>query len=157
MPLAKMPDQKLQDKIALAAGEMLPPSKTMSNPAFKGTKYAGLAQVAAVVEPVLLEHKLAHQTFFEGRNIVYRVWDMDTGAEFRSSLEMPLDNLSGNVWQGIGQGITYLRRYVMVAFWNLIPEDDDANSAPARRAPEPSAAQKSVEDAVATVQGGGSL
>lgn len=153
MPAANLgPMRKLQDKIALAAAEMLPPQKAMSNPAFKGTKYAGLAQVAAVVEPVLLEHKLAHQTFFDGRNIVYRVWDMETGEEFRSSLEMPLDNLSGNVWQGIGQGITYLRRYVMVAFWNLIPEDDDGNSAPRRETPA-----RTTAEAIAEVQGGGSL
>ena len=152
MPVAKTPEQKLNDKIALAAAEMLPPKKDLSNPAFKGTKYAGLAQVAAVIEPVLLEYKLSHQTFFEGRNIVYRVWDMETGAEFRSSLEMPLDNLSGNVWQGIGQGITYLRRYVMVAFWNLIPEDDDGNSAPRRETP-----QRTTEEVVAAVQSGGSL
>lgn len=157
MPAANSPERKLLDKIALAAAEMLPPKKELANPGFKGTKYAGLAQVALVVEPVLLEHKLSHQTFFEGRNIVYRVWDMETGEEFRSSLEMPLDNLSGNVWQGIGQGITYLRRYVMVAFWNLIPEDDDANSAPRRAEPASTTAGTPTADVVAAVQGGGSL
>lgn len=152
-PAVKAEDARLMDKIALAAGEMLPPKKALDNPGFKGTKYAGLAQVIAVVEPALQEHGLAHQTLFDGRNIVYRVWDMDSNATLESSLEMPLDNLTGNVWQGIGQGITYLRRYVMVAFWGLIPEDNDANDAPPRvKAPTPTA------ETIAAVQsGGGSL
>lgn len=157
MAVVKQPEHKLLDKIALAAGEMLPPKKEMSNPAFKGTKYAGLAQVAAVVEPVLVKHGLAHQTLFQGDDIVYRVWDMDTAAEVRSSLRMPVDNLSGNVWQGIGQGITYLRRYVMVAFWGLIPEDDDGNSAPRRETPARTQSTP-TEETIANVQsGGGSL
>lgn len=152
-------EKQLLDKIALAAGEMLPPKKVLENPGFKGTKYAGLAQVAAVVEPVLESHGLAHMTLFRGRMIGYKVWDMETGWFIVSELEMPLDGLTGNVWQGIGQGITYLRRYVMVAFWGLIPEDDDANSAPARKqAPAQAASQQSDTAAtVAALQQGGSL
>jgi hypothetical protein len=155
MPAAAAKRLLLTDKIALAQGEMLPPAKALSNPAFKGTKYAGLAQVAAVVEPVLTEHGLAHLTLFRGREIVYRVWDMESKEQIESSLEMPLDNLSGNVWQGIGQGITYLRRYVMVAFWNLIPEDDDGNSAPRRETPARLPETQDSPDQPST--GGGSL
>lgn len=154
MAAAKSPENALLDKLALASSAMLPLKKTTANPGFKGTKYSTLADVINVIEPQLEEHKLAHMVVFRGRSIVYRVWDMETGAAVESELEMPLDGLTGNVWQGIGQGITYLRRYITVAFWNLIPEDDDANTAPRREAPARTTPAPAASAAAAPSDGG---
>jgi hypothetical protein len=142
----------LMEKVALASSAMLPPKKTAANPGFKGTKYATLADVINVIEPQLEEHKLAHLILFRGRNIVYRVWDLEGAEKIESELEMPMDGLSGNISQQVGGMITYFRRYVLVSFWNLIPEDDDGNSAPRRETP-----QRTAEEVIAAVQGGGSL
>lgn len=152
----KDPSHILLEKIAVAAAEMLPPKKEMSNPAFKGTKYAGLAQIAAVVEPALAENGLAHMTTFQGRQIVYTVFDLEHGTQINSNIEMPIEDLSGNIAQQIGSMTTYFRRYLMVAFWNLIPEDDDGNDAPRRATPARAAATPTSET-IAEVQGGGSL
>lgn len=128
-----LPEQALLAKIAAASADMIDPKKTSTNPHFH-SKFAGLDATMEVIEPVLAAHKLGHQTVFHGTAIVYRVWDIDTGlaAESRVELSSILDGLSGNIWQQLGQAFTYMRRYLAQAFWNLVPEDDDAQSAPTR-------------------------
>lgn len=139
--------QALLLKISMAADTMTNPKKSSDNPHFR-SKFAGLDQTMAVVEPALREVGLGHNTTFDGTAIVYRVWDIDTGrgTESRVELASVMEDLTGNVWQQIGQSFTYLRRYLAQAFWNLVPEDDDASSAPTR-ASSPARARKDAEKA----------
>lgn len=134
---------KLYKKIAAASAEVADPKKTSTNPHFN-SKFAGLQETVNVLEPVLAKHKLGHHTVFDGTAIIYRVWDIDTGEAVDSRVELAsiLEGLSGNVWQSLGQAFTYLRRYLAQAFWGLVPEDDDAQSAPSR----PAAARKVNEN-----------
>lgn len=129
------PEQQLLAKIAKASSEMVDPKKTATNPHF-GSKFANLEDTMAVIESVLQANGLGHNTVFNGTAIRYQVWDVETGVLTASELELKdiLDGLSGNVWQSIGQAFSYLRRYLAQAFWSLVPEDDDAQSAPSRSA-----------------------
>jgi hypothetical protein len=133
----KTPDHGLLLKIHAAQQVIDNPKKTSSNPAFKGrnAKYAGLEATMDVVDAALAEVGLGHTVFFQGRNIVYRVFDLSNGAYLDSAAELPLDGLTGNVWQQMGQAFTYMRRYLAQAVFQLIPEDTDANDAPKRTAP----------------------
>lgn len=114
---------------------MVDPKKTSENPHFK-SKFASLEATMDVIEPVLSKHGLGHQTIFSGTHIQYVVWDTSTGEKRISSLDLALllEGLTGNVWQSLGQAVSYMRRYLAQAFWGLVPEDDDAQSAPSRPA-----------------------
>lgn len=114
---------------------MADPKKTSENPHFR-SKFASLEATMEVIEPVLSKHELGHQTIFAGTCIQYVVWDTNTGEKCISSLDLQLlmGGLAGNVWQGMGQAVSYMRRYLAQAFWGLVPEDDDAQSAPSRPA-----------------------
>lgn len=148
---------QLYAKIAAASAEMVDPKKTSENPHFK-SKFAGLDATMEVIEPVMQKHGLAHNTVFDGTAIVYRVWDISTGASSESRVELAsiLEDLSGNIWQALGQAFTYMRRYLAQAFWNLVPEDDDAQSAPNRPAAQ-SRVQQVAETSVGNLNGGGVL
>lgn len=138
--------QKLLLKISMASDAMTNPKKATPNPGFKGSKYATLQDTMTVIEPILREVGLAHCTTFDGTQIVYTVWDIDTGHAFGSKLDIGpiMEGLTGNVWQQIGQAFTYLRRYLAQAFWNLVPEDDDAHTAP-QRATSPARTRKAAD------------
>lgn len=141
MPTASKPKTFMQ-KIAAAAGEMENPKKRATNPHFK-SMYANLEGTMDVIEPVLEKHGLSHLFFFDGTILNYQVFDPETEDLMQSSLDLKdiLVGLDGNVWQQIGQAFTYLRRYLAQAFWGLVPEDDDANSAPSRPAAQRKAQQ----------------
>jgi hypothetical protein len=119
----------LLDKIATASAAMGDLKKDATNPHFS-SKFASLEATMDVIEPALREFGLGHQTVFEGTAIIYRVWDCETGVVVESRVELAsiLDGLGGNIWQQLGQAFTYMRRYLAQAFWNLVPEDDDAQS-----------------------------
>lgn len=133
--VSRTPEQQLLAKIADAGRAMTNPLKTSTNPHYK-SKFASLEETMAVVEPVLETYGLGHTTIFNGTCIQYQVWDIETGAMIFSSLDLKdiMQGLEGNVWQQIGQAFSYLRRYLSQAFWNLVPEDTDAQSAPSRAA-----------------------
>jgi hypothetical protein len=123
----------LRQKIAAASAKMDNPVKRSANPHY-GSKFANLRDTMDIVEPVLDELGLAHIVYFNGTTITYEVFDPDTGEVFASALDLKdiLAGLDKNPWQSIGQAFTYLRRYLMQAFWGMIPLDDDAQSAPSR-------------------------
>jgi hypothetical protein len=104
---------------------------------------------------VLEKHKLGHRVVYRGKEIVYQVYCLDSEFMLESALELPIDNMMGsNVWQEFGKATTYLRRYLAQAFWNLIPEDTDAQGAPkteapARKTSETQAKQSKAEATVA--------
>lgn len=152
--MTKLPEHQLLEKINKAQTTMLDPKKTSENPHFK-SKFAGLDSTMDVIEPVLAENGLGHLTVFEGRDIVYTVFDLETGCILRSRLELPMDGLTGNVWQQLGQATTYMRRYLSQAFWNLVPEDDDAQSAPSRPAAQrkPQQAHRSGDEELGQASG----
>lgn len=152
MPPAKTDktDAPFLKRVSAAGLEMENPKKRADNPHFK-SKFANLGTTMDVIEPVMAEYALGHIFIFDGTTLVYRVFCLIEPESFfqdsRIDLADVLQGLSGNVWQQIGQSFTYLRRYLSQAFWNLIPEDDDAQSAP-RRQSAPAAARKSNRDAL---------
>lgn len=149
-------------KIAAAQTEMDNPKKRSTNPHFS-SKFASLESTFEVITPVLEKYGLSHVCYFDNTAIVYMVFDTESDERLLSRLELKdiLDGLSGNVWQQIGQAFTYLRRYLSQAFWGLVPEDTDAQSAPSRpaaqRKPAESAtkAQSRVNEAEASINGSG--
>jgi uncharacterized membrane-anchored protein YhcB (DUF1043 family) len=145
MPVAK---RNLLQKIADAQDEMDNPKKRADNPHFK-SKFASLADTMDVIETALGKHKIGHLFVFEGTSLTYRVYDLDSDEVVISSLDISIlmEGLSGNVWQQMGQSFTYLRRYLSQAFWNLVPEDTDAQDAPSR--PAAQRATKNSDNAVA--------
>lgn len=151
-----MADTSLFQKISAARGDMSNPQKNSTNPHFK-SKFAGLEETMAVVEPALVDNGLDHMTFFNGTSIVYQVYCPETGESVQSSLDLGhvLSGLEGNVWQQIGQSFTYLRRYLAQAFWGLIPEDTDAQSAPSRPAAQrkPQQAHRSGDEELGQASG----
>lgn len=123
----------LYQKLARAVDEMKDPSKNSVNSHFKN-RYAGLEETVDVVKEGLKDAGLSMVTLFEGRVMVLRVFDTETGEFVDSRLEIPFDDLTGNTFQQIGSGITYYRRYLLQAFFSLVAEDDDAQGAPSRPA-----------------------
>lgn len=142
MPVAK--PKSLLHKIAAASAEMDNPKKRSNNPHYS-SKFANLRDTMDIIEPVLEAHKLGHVFYFDGTALTYQVFDLESDGLIVSRLDIALlmENLDKNPWQGIGQAFTYLRRYLSQAFWGMIPEDDDGESAPSRapaaqRATQPS-------------------
>jgi hypothetical protein len=140
---------KMSDSIiALAAalskaqGMIDDATKTGMNPAFR-SKYADLAAVRAVVREPLAVNDLAivqAPRTVEGAVEVETMLIHKSGEFLSETLRMPV-----NKWdaQGIGSGITYARRYGLMAILSIASEDDDGNAAVARTAaPAPAPAPK---------------
>lgn len=106
------------------------PRKSGENPHFKSS-YATLSDVLGVLRPVLED---------KGLRIIQYPGVIENGAY---CLVTTLRHLSGNDFtltsplptkdmgdpQKLGSAITYLRRYVLLSLFGLVPTDDDGNSA----------------------------
>jgi hypothetical protein len=138
-------DAPFLNRVSAAGLEMENPKKRAENPHYS-SKFANLADTMDVIEPVMAEYGLGHIFVFDGTTLVYRVFCLaepeSLFQDSRIDLADVLQGLSGNVWQQIGQSFTYLRRYLSQAFWNLVPADNDAQSAPQRKATKPAAKRK---------------
>ncbi len=132
----KMSDSIIELAAALskAQGMIDDATKTGMNPAFR-SKYADLAAVRAVVREPLAVNDLAivqAPRTVDGAVEVETMLIHKSGEFLSETLRMPV-----NKWdaQGIGSGITYARRYGIMAMLSIASEDDDGNAATNRTAP----------------------
>lgn len=121
--------QDIAAALAKAQGAMGKVVKGNMNPHFR-SKYADLAAVSDAARSALSENGIA---------VFQSVETSETGAYSLVTLlthssgqwitgEVPL-LLSKQDMQGLGSGMTYARRYGLLAVCNLAPEDDDGNAA----------------------------
>jgi hypothetical protein len=114
-------------------------SKTATGvvPGKRSYKYADLADLSAVVLPLLGKHGLSWTTMptVEAGAFGLRYELLHTSGEFRSGF-YPLP--TGSAWE-IGSALTYGRRYTLSAVTGVAADEDDdghvAQSAPAPRQP----------------------
>ena len=128
------------EALSTAIGELA--AVTKRSTADTGTyayRYADLAAVLDVVRPALAAHGLAVvQTVDVGDDVVaVRSTVVHTSGEWLSfpPLSLPVRTASA---QAVGSGITYARRYSLLALLGVATDDDDgasATSPPKRTAP----------------------
>jgi hypothetical protein len=98
--------------------------------------YAGLPKIVEVVRPIMAAHNLGFtQTFdylHDGISLVTTLFHTTTGETITSEMKMPvLSDPRQNVYQSLGSGVSYIRRYMLSAILGLVTDDDDdAVSAP---------------------------
>lgn len=137
-----MADDNLVCALARAQAKFPPIVKSHTNPAFKGSQYADVADVLAAVRPVLAAEGLivsqATAVLDDGSVVlVTSVCQGETNEAIRSMFPLAVHGLTA---QQVGSLLTYHRRYQLCALLGVHPvgDDDDGNlaaSAPAYVAP----------------------
>lgn len=112
-----------------AQAEMKPVLKDSKNPHLKNM-YASLQSVIDAIREPLNNNNLAFQqtTEIEGSRIVVVTRIVHVSGEFIESRFPIIAKNAGNV-QDVGSGMTYARRYSLLAICGLAPEDDDGSAA----------------------------
>lgn len=116
--------------VALAAAQMEfgAVTKGSTNPAFK-SKYADLADVAAVVIPALASHGVAVMHYMTGENLDRMRTEFVHGeSDTRIACDVPLLVDRQNM-QGMKSATTYAKRIGLESLSGVAPEDDDGNAA----------------------------
>lgn len=114
---------KLVDKKSKIRSEMPPLPQDGWNPHFK-SKYTKLDTVIKNLNPLLEKYKLDISFVGLGRELQMRVLDRETGYFELSTIE-----LTGTTAQQLGSDMTYLRRYEIITYFNLVAMDDDGSAA----------------------------
>lgn len=115
---------------ALAAAQMEfgTVTKGATNPAFK-SRYADLADVAAVVIPTLAHHGVAVLHYITGENFDRMRTEFVHGdSETKVACDVPLLVDRQNM-QGMKSATTYAKRIGLESLSGVAPEDDDGNAA----------------------------
>jgi hypothetical protein len=112
--------------------------KSHTNPAFKGSQYADVADVLEIVRPILAAEGIAFSQITDVNaetGAVDLVTKLMLGTESMWS-RFPL-HIAGLTPQGIGSLMTYTKRYQACAILGVHPvgDDDDGNNAAAQTAP----------------------
>lgn len=121
--------KELAAALAKAQAEIENASKNSANGAYKGTKYADLAEVLNTVRPVMASHGISivqMPSYDNGVVFVETVMMHNSGEWISNTASSPVTKHDA---QGVGSCITYLRRYSMASFCGIAQEDDDANAA----------------------------
>lgn len=114
----------LYAKLFKLQGQLEPIKKDLTNPHFKN-RYASIDSVLDIVRPLLTKVGLLLLQPLNGRVVTTEIIDPEAPEEkISSSLELP----EGLDPQKSGAGITYFRRYTLVALLGLEQEDVDGNS-----------------------------
>lgn len=116
--------------LAKAQGAIEGAKKDTDNPFFK-SKYADLASVWDACRKQLSENGIGVLQFpdFDPETKIVSVETILThsaGYEKSFRTRVPLSKVDA---QGVGSGITYARRYALMAAIGIAPEDDDGNAA----------------------------
>lgn len=126
---------KLVPALIEAAREFAPALKNAENPHFR-SKFVDLGGVNAAIDAALLKHGLIAlqptRIGDDGRTIVETTVFHESG-EFLGG-EYPVTAVKQNDPQAEGSGLTYARRYALMALVGIAPEDDDAETAMRRNA-----------------------
>lgn len=141
----------LAEALSKAQGEMDKAVKDRDNPAFRGAKYADLANVIDVVKAVAPKYglsfaQIAHDV--ENHAAIETVI-MHASGEWLSTgtVSVPVTKQDA---QGYGSAITYARRYSLSAAFGVGAEDDDGNSA-AKAKPTVASEDKEALEACNTI------
>lgn len=121
--------KELFSALSAAQSEVGSASKAKMNPAYK-SKYADLESVWDEVQPLLGKYGL-----------VVLILPSNSGVTDRIEIDYVIGHVSGQSVsgtygspvskqdpQGFGGAITYARRYLLMAFFGIICDDDDGNS-----------------------------
>jgi len=102
-------------------------SKSKENPFFN-SKYAELSEVLRCIKDVIPSKNLSFMQMpsFENGVVSVETIVMHSSGEWISSISSA--PISKNNPQGVGDAITYLRRYSLAAIFGLAQKDDDGNS-----------------------------
>lgn len=94
-----------------------------------GYLYADLPGIIEQIKPVMKKHGLGYTQIMQGKALVTILIHVESGETLTSSFDLPEANLKGmNVYQSLGAGITYFRRYELCCILGIIGDDDkDAN------------------------------
>lgn len=125
-----------------ACGELSNPPKTSKvNAGAKSYHFAPLPEILDLVRPVLARHALAvrFQTQPDGGNILVTCEVVHATGTVVSAAS--LYSPSNANMQTVGSGLTYARRYTLVAALGIAADDDDDGEATARPAPKAAPAQ----------------
>lgn len=120
----------LAEALSKAQGEMDKAVKDRDNPAFRGAKYADLANVIDVVKAVAPKYglsfaQIAHDV--ENHAAIETVI-MHASGEWLSTgtVSVPVTKQDA---QGYGSALSYARRYSLSAAFGVAADDDDGNAA----------------------------
>ena len=135
--------------LARCQAKFPPIVKSHTNPAFKGSQYADVADVLAAVRPVLAAEGIVVSQFTEvgEEGGVILTTALRLGTDFLLS-QFPL-YVAGQTAQQVGSLLTYHRRYQLCAILGVHPvgDDDDGNlAATAARVMSHEAAERLVSD-----------
>lgn len=125
-----------------ACGELSNPPKTSKvNAGAKSYHFAPLPEILDLARPVLARHALAvrFQTAPDGGNILVTCEVVHATGTVVSAAS--LYSPSNANMQVVGSGLTYARRYTLVAALGIAADDDDDGEATARPAPKAAPAQ----------------
>lgn len=121
--------------IVKAQKEFGPALKTNTNPAFR-SKYADLSACIEAVVDALNNNGIAliQQTHEDSTGVTVETMFLHESGESLTSgkLHVPASKQDP---QGYGSALTYTRRYSLMAFCGIAPEDDDGNAASKPRHP----------------------
>lgn len=134
--MPKITDERAELAAALSAAqsEIYSAPKTEKNPFFKST-YADLASVRAAIREAFGKHGLSivqipHTS--NGDVLVTTILMHKSGQFIEGTLA--IKPVKGDP-QGVGSAITYARRYSLMAFAGVAPDDDDGNAASGKTEP----------------------
>lgn len=93
-------------------------------------KYGSLPHVLEVIKPHLKKAGLTYTqpiSWREGQQFLYTtVYHIASGEKIESKMLIPDAEFQGmNIYQSLGSGITYLRRYALMAILGIVAEEDD--------------------------------
>jgi hypothetical protein len=128
LPKITLERAELAAALSLAQAEIDAARKTESNPFFKSS-YADLATVRAAIREAFGKYGLSvvqipHTS--NGEVLVTTILLHKSGQFIEGTLA--LKPVKGDP-QGVGSAITYARRYALMAFSGVAPDDDDGNAA----------------------------
>lgn len=91
-----------------------------------GYKYADLATILKVINPILAKHGLGFMQKIDHTQLVTEVFHIESGEKIVSETDIPQNVvLKGmNDFQVLGSAITYLRRYALSAMLGLVTDAD---------------------------------
>ena len=118
---------------ALAEFQKLCPAIKKDSEAGSGNftyKYGSLPHILEAIKPHLEKAGLTYTqslSLNEGqRCIITTLYHIESGESLQSVIDIPDIELKGmNFYQSLGSGITYLRRYTLMALLGIVAEEDD--------------------------------
>ncbi len=119
-----MENKELYKAILALQNEVGTISKTANNPFFK-SKYADLAGIMEVLQPLLTKHGLIITHAYGQDGVCTELIHAESGEKISSYMSV----VNVETMQQVGSAVTYARRYNITSLLNLVTEDDDGNAA----------------------------